>query len=185
MPQVRARRKQQAPTAGDQPALAGLPPILGSSPRVLILGSMPGAESLRMQQYYAHSRNAFWPILCDWLGLAPETPYASRCKALTAAGLALWDVLGRCHREGSLDSAIDLARAQLNDFPTLFAAHPGVQRVGCNGATAHRLFVQRAMPTLPIRSHELQILKLPSTSPAHAGMRYAEKLARWREGLDK
>ncbi len=160
--------------------LLGLPPILPTSARLLILGSMPGAESLRLQQYYAHPRNAFWPIICDWLGISPDAPYVERCQALSAAGIALWDVLASCHRAGSLDSAIDLATAQPNDFQSLFAAHPDLQKVCCNGATAYKLFVRQVLPTLPSTPACVQ---LPSTSPANAGVTISRKRALWRVGL--
>jgi hypoxanthine-DNA glycosylase len=162
------------------PTLRGLAPILPASARLLILGSMPGAESLRLQQYYAHPRNAFWPIICDWLGVAPSSSYSDRCQALASAGVALWDVLASCSRAGSLDSAIDLATAQPNDFAKLFAAHPDLNKVCCNGATAYRLFVRQVLPTLPTTP---QCVQLPSTSPANAAVAVSEKLERWRLGL--
>jgi double-stranded uracil-DNA glycosylase len=162
------------------PALLGLPPILPVSARLLIVGSMPGAESLRLQQYYAHPRNAFWPIICDWLGVSLEAAYSDRCQALSEAGIALWDVLASCHRAGSLDSAIDLATAQPNDFQSLFAAHPQLQKVCCNGATAYRLFVRQVLPTL---STKPVCVQLPSTSPANAGVTGSEKRERWGDGL--
>jgi double-stranded uracil-DNA glycosylase len=43
--------------------------------RVLILGTLPGAESLRRQQYYAKKENSFWRIMGELIGAAPELPY--------------------------------------------------------------------------------------------------------------
>lgn len=161
--------------------LQGLPPIAGPGARLLIVGSMPGVESLRQQRYYAHPRNAFWPILGDWLGLPAEAAYEERCQALVRAGIALWDVIGACVRPGSLDAAIDPRSVQANDFAAFFAAHPGIVRVLCNGATAYQAF-QR----LPPAGFGLAppALKLPSTSPAHAGMSLAAKRDRWFAALD-
>jgi len=101
--------------------LQSLAPVAHANAKVLILGSMPGAESLAQQQYYAHPRNAFWPIMASLYGFAADLPYALRLQQLTAHGVALWDVLAYCEREGSLDSAI--RNEQPNDFHRFFAAH--------------------------------------------------------------
>ena len=66
----------------------GFAPVLGAEPRILILGSMPGIASLEAQQYYAHSRNAFWPIMQALFGIATDWPYARRVKGLEAHGVA-------------------------------------------------------------------------------------------------
>ena len=71
-------------------------PIEDSSATILILGSMPGKESLRAGQYYAHRRNAFWPIMGDLIGANPTLPYEARTQLLKTAGIALWDVLASC-----------------------------------------------------------------------------------------
>ncbi len=160
--------------------LQGLPPIAGAGARLLIVGSMPGAESLRQQRYYAHPRNAFWPILGDWLGLSPQASYDDRCRALVDAGIALWDVIGACVRTGSLDAAIEPGSVQANDFAAFFAAHPGIDRVLCNGTTAHVAFRRHVLPVLA----EAPVLaRLPSTSPAHAGMSLTAKRERWFAAL--
>ena len=49
--------------------------------KVLVLGSMPGAESLRQQQYYAFKHNAFWRIMGEVYGFSPELPYLERLAA--------------------------------------------------------------------------------------------------------
>lgn len=161
--------------------LLGLPPISRPDARLLILGSMPGAESLRQQRYYAHPRNAFWLILSEWLGLSAEAAYEARCQALVNAGIALWDVLGACVRRGSLDAAIEPGSVRINDFPAFFAVHRRIARVLCNGSTAHQFFRRHVLPRLvapPL------LVRLPSTSPAHAAMSLAVKRAHWFAALD-
>lgn len=87
---------------------------------VLILGSMPGVASLKAQQYYAHPQNLFWKILGCTFGFDPAATYEERTQYLAEAGVAVWDVLASCMREGSLDADIDKASAVPNDFATFF-----------------------------------------------------------------
>jgi len=154
-------------------------PVAGQGARVLILGSMPGIASLEAQRYYAHPRNAFWPIVAELCGFAVGLPYEQRLQRLQDAGIALWDVLASCARPGSLDSDIDPASIRTNDFATFLAAHPGIVAVGCNGGTAQRLFKQRVVRALPGELSQLRVLQLPSTSPAYASMTMAAKRAVW------
>lgn len=157
-------------------------PVFAADARVLVVGSMPGRRSLAAQQYYAHPRNAFWPIVGGCLGFAPALPYAERLRWLGAAGIALWDVLASCERPGSLDADVRLADATTNDFAWLFAQCPRLLHVLCNGALAHTQFVRRVVPQLDA-NRTPTVHRLPSTSPAHAGLSAAAKLAAWREGL--
>jgi len=151
--------------------------------RVLILGSMPGIASLEAQRYYAHPRNAFWPIVSELCGFDVELPYAERLECLADAGIALWDVLASCHREGSLDSDIDPATARANDFARFFVDHPHVANVFCNGGTAFRMYRQRVVRDLPAAHAALPVRQLPSTSPAHASMKLAQKRDVWQSEL--
>lgn len=152
--------------------ILSFPPCLAPDARVLILGSMPGVESLRQAEYYAHPRNAFWPIISELLGRETPAEYEARRRLIRENRLALWDVCGSCEREGSLDQRI---RDPLpNDFASLFAEHPGISFIFFNGAKAEELF-RRLVPV----PQAISLMRLPSTSPAHT-LSYAEKLAAWR-----
>lgn len=155
----------------------GFPPVAAPDARVLILGSMPGQASLQAGQYYAHQRNAFWRIMGDLLGAGPDLPYAQRLEKLTAAGIALWDVIAACERPGSLDAAIVGSSVAANDFRAFFAVHRNIAHVFFNGAAAEMAFRRHVLPGLPDLS--LQLTRLPSTSPAHAARSYGDKLAAW------
>lgn len=156
----------------ETPALAGLAPVIDGGTRILILGSFPGAASLAAQQYYAHPRNALWPILSALTGedLA-GMPYGERLPRLLAHGFGLWDVLGACEREGSLDSAIRKPAA--NDFARLRELCPRLETVGFNGQTSGKFAPQFAQAGY-------RAVVLPSTSPAHASLTLAQKLEQWR-----
>jgi hypoxanthine-DNA glycosylase len=162
--------------------IRSFPPIAGPDARALVLGSMPGAASLRQQQYYAHPHNAFWRIMAALLQFDPGLDYAGRAAALVRHQVALWDVLAACERPGSLDAAIVPDSVVPNDFAGFLAQHAGVTRICFNGATAERLFKRHVSPTLD-PGREIDMLRLPSTSPAHAGMPYAQKLQAWRTAL--
>lgn len=161
----------------------GFPPIARSDARLLILGSLPGAESLRRRQYYAQPRNHFWRVMGELYGAAPELPYAARARLLKENGIAVWDVCAAAFRVGSLDAAIEPDTIEINDFAGFFARHRRIERVYCNGSTSAGLYRRRVLPTLPEPWASLEPERLPSTSPAHAAMSYEQKLARWRESL--
>ena len=160
------------------PRIQSFPPIENPSASVLILGSMPGKESLRAGQYYAHRRNAFWPIMGDLLGAAPILPYEARTQILKSSGIALWDVLASCTRHSSMDADIDAGSISANDFTSFFLKHPGITRVFFNGSMAEKCFRMHVQPLLGRRTLHYQ--RLPSTSPANASMRYEQKLEAWK-----
>lgn len=150
-------------------------PVADARARVLILGSIPGAASLAAGHYYAHPRNQFWRLL----GAVLDEPldsldWSARYACLRARGIALWDVIEHCEREGSLDASIRDPAA--NDLPGLLARLPELEAVLFNGRTA-----ARAAATVEAAGYGTVVL--PSSSPAHAGMSFEDKLARWREAL--
>ena len=154
-------------------ALAGLAPIASPAARLIVLGSFPGVASLAAQQYYAHPRNQFWPILSALWGVdLVQQPYPQRVAELQRRGLAVWDVYASCRREGSLDSAIE--DAVPNDLAGLRQRCPLLAAVAHNGGeSARHMRVTRTLG--------LPVYRLPSTSPANAGWSFQRKLAAWRE----
>jgi len=161
------------------PHIQGFPPICRSDAHTLILGSMPSRESLARQKYYAHPRNSFWPILTRLLGIT-TTDYADLTLQATEGGIAIWDVLQACIRRSSLDSDIDDRSIITNDFRAFFELHPGITRVFFNGAKAESVYRKHVLPALPARQAKMNLQRLPSTSPANAGMTVEQKLEKWR-----
>lgn len=155
----------------------GFPPISSPSARVLILGSLPGRLSLERGEYYANPQNSFWKILAAQVPQMP-TDYAGRVKTLIEHHVALWDVLAAATRLGSLDA--DIADDAIpNNFRAFFHAHPHVQLIGFNGATAAKLYQRHVLPTLSDAHRSIARKTLPSSSPAHAGLSFPQKVARW------
>lgn len=153
-------------------------PVINDSARVIILGSMPGIKSLTEQQYYAHPQNAFWRIMATLFDFDAQAEYEQRIEYLQTSGVALWDVLHSCKREGSLDSMIQQETQVANDFNGLFLTYPNIRSVFFNGAKAESYFRKQIMPTLA--DYQLHFARLPSTSPAHASLSFDQKLEAWR-----
>ena len=147
--------------------------------QVLILGSMPSVTSLAKHQYYAHPRNAFWRIMAALFNEGKPLPYQQGQILLQAEGVAVWDVLKSCDRQGSLDADIKKNSTEVNDFVGLFKAFSQLRSIFFNGATAELLYKKQVYPFLPVEYKTLSYTKLPSTSPAYASMCYEEKLAAW------
>lgn len=148
-------------------------PVIDRNSRILILGSMPGAESLRKHEYYANSRNLFWKIIYGVFGSEPSTSYTEKISFILSKGIALWDVIESCERTGSLDS--DIKNEQCNDFNKLFREYPGIRYVLFNGAKAYDTYRKH----IGFSTGEgREFLKMPSTSPAHA-VKFQDKLKEW------
>jgi double-stranded uracil-DNA glycosylase len=178
---VKSGSGASAPRRTGAARIRSFAPIARRDARILLLGSMPGAASLAAGRYYAHPRNAFWRILGELLGFDPQAPYPARARALRAAHVALWDVLHSCLRRGSLDTMIVNDSETANDFHAFFRAHPRIDTVCFNGAKAEASFRRHVLPGIGAGLRPgLRYLRLPSTSPAHAGLSYERKLAAWR-----
>lgn len=157
-------------------AIYSFPPLTHPEATVLLLGTMPGVQSLERQQYYGNPRNHFWRILFTISNTALPTDYQAKQRLLLQNNIALWDVLQACERQGSLDSAIQ--EEVPNDFEHFLAAHPKLTHIGFNGQQAAKYFKKYVSV-----DKRYTLATLPSTSPAHAGMSFEAKLAVWRSFL--
>ncbi|MDH3303780.1 MAG: DNA-deoxyinosine glycosylase [Gammaproteobacteria bacterium] len=155
----------------------GFPPIAGPDARILILGSLPGQRSIAEQQYYAHPRNAFWPIMQELFGIKGD--FAIRCQQLVENRIALWDVLQSSLRRGSMDANIRMDSARANDFGTFLRTHSEIGLIAFNGSKAKGLF--KKYVNTSVVGQSICQCSLPSTSPAYAAMPFSAKLARWRQ----
>lgn len=138
---------------------------------------MPGVKSLEEQQYYAHPQNRFWKLmgmLCNDENL-PNLNYQDRLKALLNNGLALWDVIESCKREGSLDSNIKSEKP--NDIQNLLEQFPKVKIICLNGNKSYSAF-KKYFPQI-LEKHDCY--KLPSTSPANARYKLEDLYKEWNE----
>jgi len=146
-------------------------PIADSQSKLLILGTIPGKESLRLNAYYAHPQNAFWKIIFNLHDLPFSTDNQVRRAVLLQKRIALWDVLRSCERRSSLDN--DIRLEQPNDLRTLLLSHPGISRIYFNGKGAAKYF-RKYFPDLSLLNQVL-----PSSSPAHA-VKWEQKLEAWQ-----
>jgi hypoxanthine-DNA glycosylase len=167
------------------PEIQGFPPIADVRAKLLVLGSMPSEASLSQQQYYAHPRNAFWPIMGALFAASLEIAYDERKSILLQNGVAVWDVLASCRRKGSADSGIVPDSMRTNDFAAFFRGHSCINRVFFNGGTAEAVYKKYILPALSGEFAALSYQRLPSTSPAFAGMTLEQKIAVWRIIMQK
>lgn len=157
----------------------GFPPIIDHRSSILILGSMPGEESLRKKQYYAHPRNSFWYIMSRISGFDAGCDYSTRQEALLGKGIGVWDVLHSCCRKGSLDSSIESDSMIPNDFMWLFGTYPSIRGVLFNGTAARRIYQKMVMDEVSSQFGYLRYDLLPSSSPAMARLNREQKTALW------
>ena len=154
----------------DADRLKGFGPIVDQNSKIIILGSLPGTESLRLSQYYAYSRNQFWRLV----GCEDRIEYSDRCKALLAKNIAVWDVIENAKRIGAADSKITDEKP--NDFEAFFQKYNHITHIFFNGKKAETCFLKY------YKDKFQHIIKnvLPSSSPANAGLTFEEKLEKWQ-----
>ncbi|MBR3303418.1 MAG: DNA-deoxyinosine glycosylase [Bacteroidales bacterium] len=160
----------------------GLAPLVGDNPRVLVLGSLPGDESIRRQEYYGHPKNLFWRVLAAVFDDSVPYSYSDKKAFLAKHHVALWDVLSSADRKGSLDSKIQ--GEERNDIAGFLAEHSSIKCIVLNGGKAAREFkkIQKVSPWV---FRDIAICEFTSTSPlsVSAGWPFERIVAQWKQIL--
>jgi len=164
----------------DQPLITPIktafPPIVNSDCRILLLGTMPGDRSLRLQQYYGHAGNHFWKLIYTLFEEPLDTDYERRKAFLLQHEIALWDVLESCTCEGSLDS--NIKNEVVNDFPAFYEQYPAITHIFFDSKKAEQFYLKY------VKKSERKIYhSLPSPSRANASKTFEQKLEAWKELL--
>lgn len=159
----------------------GLEPLIGKNARILILGSLPGDESIRKQEYYGNPNNMFWDVMSGILGKNAPISYPEKVEYLKRHGIALWDVLHAAEREGSLDA--NIRKEEFNDIAKLLSEHPSLEVIAINGGKAEKSFRKylRMNPVLSSR----RICYCTSTSGMSrcSGWNLERLIRQWQEIL--
>lgn len=151
-------------------------PFINNDSKILILGTMPGEKSLELQEYYGNKGNQFWKLLFAMFNLPLTQDYNEKLKFLQDHGIALWDVLQYCEREGSLDSRIK--NEVPNNFTSFYKKYPNIKNVFFSSKNAAAYYDKHIG-----RSVEVVYEILPSPSGANASKSFAEKLEIWKEKI--
>lgn len=138
-----------------------------ASPRILILGTMPGKESLRLQQYYANRSNRFWKIIAKAADKPLPEDYSKRLRLLDQLHIALWDVYASAERKGSLDS--NIKNGEQNDVQSLINSNPSIKKILFNGGKAYKKALDYGCLNV----------EMPSTSSANTHLTQEELFSIW------
>ena len=151
--------------------ISSFAPIISTTSKILILGSVPGVKSLEIQQYYAHPQNQFWKIVFELIGEDFSKDYETRIETIRKNNIALWDVIDTCEREGSLDTKI--RNEEHNDITKILNDHPSISVIFCNGQKSFK-----NLKKILGEESEIPVFVLPSTSPLHT-ISFDKKLKEW------
>ncbi|PXY46360.1 DNA-deoxyinosine glycosylase [Flavobacterium hydrophilum] len=150
-----------------------LHPLIDNSSRILILGTMPGDQSIAKQQYYGNKGNHFWKIMFTIFEENYTTSYDDRKTFLKKHKIALWNVLASCIREGSSDSKI--TNESINDFVNFHIQYPNIKYVFFESKSAAKFYTKYSTPQIGISYYVL-----PSTSGLNAGTSFSQKVETWK-----
>lgn len=148
------------------------PPIISKDSKILILGSIPGVQSLEKQEYYAHPQNQFWKILFELKQENFTNQYAEKLIFLAKIKIALWDTIESCERKGSKDT--EIKNEVENSILELLKNFPNIKAIFCNGQKSHKNLMK-----ILDKNHPLPIFVLPSTSPLHT-ISLEKKMESWK-----
>lgn len=147
-------------------------PVYDKNSKILILGSFPSIKSREAGFFYQHPRNRFWQVIGTITGTTEYSTIEQQKNMLLKNNIAVWDVIESCDIKGSSDSSIkEVLPADI--FRILESAK--IQKIFANGEKSYKLYMKYIY-----KKDCIEIIKLPSTSPANAKYNLNMLIDEWK-----
>ena len=148
-----------------------IPPLYDADCKILILGSFPSVKSREAMFFYGHPQNRYWKLIARLFDEPIPATIEEKKRLALNHHIAMWDTIRSCTITGSSDSSI---RDVVPNDLSVILDHSKVERIFCNGATSHKLYMKYIFPMTGIKA-----VKLPSTSPANAAFTLDRLAEEW------
>lgn len=146
-------------------------PVYDEHSKILILGSLPSVKSRENGFYYGHPKNRFWQVIASIYEREVPITIAQKKELLLENKIALWDVVQSCDIIGSSDSSIkNVVTTDIN----IILSQCKINKIYANGKTAGKLYRKYSL-----QKTEINIIELPSTSPANAVYSLERLIKEW------
>lgn len=159
----------------------GLAPLIDKNAKILILGSLPGDESIRKQEYYGNPRNMFWDVMSGILGEKAPIPYTEKIEYLKRHGIALWDTLHAAERKGGLDA--NIRKEEFNDIAKLVSENPSIEVIATNGGKAKKSFRKYLRENPALTDRRIYYCTSTSAMSLCCGWNLERLISQWRKIL--
>lgn len=146
-------------------------PVYNQFSEVLILGSFPSVKSREGAFFYHHPQNRFWRVISSLYTEELPDKVETKKEMLLRNKIAVWDVIKSCEIMGSSDRSI--RNVISNDISGILETSH-IKIIIANGGTAFRLYMKHIYPKTKV-----EIIKLPSTSPANAAFSLEMLIHEW------
>lgn len=147
-------------------------PIFDKNSEILVLGSFPSVKSRENNFYYAHPQNRFWRVVASVYSCPVPKTVEEKKNMLLSNKIAVWDVIKSCEITGSADSTIKSVIP--NDLSEILSV-ADIKKIYANGKTAQSLYNKYIK-----KNTGVDIISLPSTSPANAAYSLEKLIKEWK-----
>lgn len=147
-------------------------PIFDKNSEILVLGSFPSVKSRENNFYYAHPQNRFWRVVASVYSCPVPKTVEEKKNMLLSNKIAMWDVIKSCEITGSADSTIKSVIP--NDLSEILSV-ADIKKIYANGKTAQSLYNKYIK-----KNTGVDIISLPSTSPANAAYSLEKLIKEWK-----
>ena len=148
-------------------------PIFDKNSEILVLGSFPSVKSRENNFYYAHPQNRFWKVVASVYSCPVPKTVEEKKNMLLSNKIAVWDVIKSCEITGSADSTIKSVIP--NDLSEILSV-ADIRKIYANGKTAQSLYNKYIK-----KNTGIDIIALPSTSPANASYSLEKLIKEWKK----